>query len=420
MPALSDRAKHVVLIVLLVAVLGATVFTIYRIFFWKETSKESVSDSEKAKQSGSLQRSGDAIADGTSDDAPVGTLPYQEGVPLALPEDLSTSSPRAETSVIVSTPSTFFSSSPSSQKNTYRFYNAQDGKFYRIDENGDVVPLSDQAFYGVKEVSWGNADDRAILEFPDGSNILFSFKDSRQITLPKHWEDFEFSQDDGKIVAKSVGNNESNRFLVVANPDGSDAEAVQELGDNADKVHTTWSPNQQVVAYSFTGDPIGADREQVILVGKNQENLPGLITEGRGFSPNWSPNGGSLAYSVYTSSNGYLPELWITSGNGDTINKNRRRVELNTWVEKCTWRNETTMYCAVPEYLEPGAALQPTVAQRGNDRLFRIDVTSGRKTNLGFVGGVSDITNLRVNTEGTVATFVDGANGRVLRHTLSP
>ncbi len=417
---LSDRAKRVTLIVLAFAVFAGSAFAVYWLFFRSTGPPLTPEDLARVREEGRLGRSGEADPNSIPSEEGNGVLPFLGGQEqLALPEDI-TPVVGGQTSVLVPTPTAFFSPSPQSQNNSYRFYNPSDGKFYRVNENGDLVALSDRAFYGVDNVSWGNADDRAILEFPDGSNVLFSFKENRQITLPKHWEDFSFSQDDGKIVAKSVGNNETNRFLLVSNPDGSDAEAVQELGDNANKVHAIWSPNQQVIAYSFTGDPLGADREQVILVGKNQENLPGLITEGRGFQPSWSPAGSSLAYSVYTATNGYLPELWLTSGNADTINTNRRRVELNTWAEKCSWANDSTMYCAVPDYLEPGAALQPQAATRGRDQIFRIDVASGRKTNLGHVTGVSDITNLQVGTDGKTATFVDGANGHIVRHILTP
>jgi hypothetical protein len=123
-------------------------------------------------------------------------------------------------------------------------------------------------------------------------------------------------------------------------------------------------------------------------------------------------------YSVYTSANGFLPELWITSGDASTINNNRRRLSLNTWAEKCTWNGDQELYCAVPEFLEPGAALQPEATTRGRDQLYRINARTGVKTNLGTVDGTQNIRQITISPDGASAILVDAQTNAVIRYRL--
>jgi hypothetical protein len=84
-----------------------------------------------------------------------------------------------------------------------RYYDDYDGKFYYLNKDGEPELLSDEIFYNVEEVSWSSTKNKAILEYPDGSNILYDFETDKQTTLPKHWED-SISLRREKIVAKST------------------------------------------------------------------------------------------------------------------------------------------------------------------------------------------------------------------------
>jgi len=83
--------------------------------------------------------------------------------------------------------------SPDPSGRGVRYYNENDGKFYRIGRNGKIVPLSDKTFHSVRKIVWSPNADKAILEYPDGANIVYDFAADKQITLPKHWKDFDFS-----------------------------------------------------------------------------------------------------------------------------------------------------------------------------------------------------------------------------------
>ena len=93
-----------------------------------------------------------------------------------------------------------------------RYYDDVDGRFYRIDGNGNKTALSNKQFYNVDDIRWGNASDKAILVFPDQSKIFYDFTQDRQVTLPSYWEDIKFSPTDEQIATKSVGRSATNRF----------------------------------------------------------------------------------------------------------------------------------------------------------------------------------------------------------------
>ena len=76
--------------------------------------------------------------------------------------------------------------------NGSQYYDTEQQQFYRINDQGLPELLTDKKFYGVEEVSWTKKGDKAILEYPDGSNILYNFNTGEQITLPPELESFDF------------------------------------------------------------------------------------------------------------------------------------------------------------------------------------------------------------------------------------
>jgi hypothetical protein len=120
-----------------------------------------------------------------------------------------------------------------------RFYNDQDGKFYRLDADGTLRPMGDEVFYNVQDVTWSPTSDESIIEYPDGANVYYNFETKKQATLPKHWESFSFAPAGDKIAAKSIGFSPDTRWLVAADPEGTSVELVEPLGNNADQVIET-------------------------------------------------------------------------------------------------------------------------------------------------------------------------------------
>jgi hypothetical protein len=261
-----------------------------------------------------------------------------------------------------------------------RYHNASDGKFYSIGSDGQLRSLSDQTFYNVQNVVWAKTANKAVIEYPDGSKIVYNFDTKKQTTLPKHWEDFTFSPDSNQLAAKSMGLAPENRWLITTKDDGTDTQLIEPLGENGDKVTMDWSPSRQTVAFSQTGEAQGADRREVLLVGLKGENLKSIIVEGLDFASQWSPTGQKLLYNVDSSRSDFKPELWIVNSYGDTVGSGRQMLNVNTWASKCTFADDSTVFCGVPRELPQGAGMSPSIASDIPDDLFRIDLKTGIRT----------------------------------------
>jgi hypothetical protein len=304
--------------------------------------------------------------------------------------------------------------SPTADGRGARYYNPDDGKFYRVAPDGVSVAMSTQSFSGVQEVVWGNSSDQAILEYPDGTKLSYDFRTQTQTTLPKHWNEFDFSPDDKSIVAESDAVSPGSRYLIITDPSGQNPRAVEPLGDNASKTFPAWTGNNQIIAYAETGSSQGFDRQEVILVGQNHENYRALQVEGRGFTPLWSPNGSRVLYSVWNAGSDYRPELWISGGDPDTINKDRAKLDLQTWADKCVWADNATVYCAVPDSIPTGAGLQRELFATLADSFYKLDMNTGTKTPLGKPEGLSGgAMNLVITSDKRHILFTDSQTGNL-------
>ncbi|HWR00092.1 MAG TPA: hypothetical protein VN397_04595 [Candidatus Methylomirabilis sp.] len=303
--------------------------------------------------------------------------------------------------------------SPSSDGTGARFYNPDDSKFYRVRPDGATEALSDATFPNLDSVSWGNSTDQAILTFPDGAKIHYDFRTKTQTTLPKHWQSFNFAPDDTQVVAKSEALTPASRFLIVADPNGNNSQAIELLGNNADKTFPHWAPNNQIIAYATVGESKGFDRDEILLVGKNHENFRGLQVEGRGFRPLWSPTGKKLLYSTWSVASEYRPELWISGGDPDTLNQGRTKLDIQTWADKCVWGDEDTIYCAVPNQLPRGSGLEQDLFNSIPDSFVKIDLRTGAKIPLGSPTGDLSVRNPVLADNGQHIIFTDALTGKL-------
>lgn len=286
-----------------------------------------------------------------------------------------------------------------------QFYNRADGKFYKVTKDGEVNQLTDKIFYDVSSIKWSPNKNKAILEYPDGANIVYDFMTDKQVTLPKHWKDFDFSPSGSQIVMKSIGLDPSNRWLAVSNVDGSKIMAIEPLGEKDATVFPSWSPNNQTIAMYTEG--IDFDRQEVFFTGLNKENFKSTIVEGRDFRPLWSPQGDRLLYSVYSSKNDLKPMLWLVNAQGESIGSGRTSLGIETWADKCVFANSRDLYCAVPKNLEEGAGLFPELAQNTTDELYQIDTRTGLKKRVATPDGDYNMSNLIISDNGYYLYFTD-------------
>lgn len=307
----------------------------------------------------------------------------------------------------------------SADGNKINFYNEEDGFFYTIDKDGNIVKLSTQTFPNVQSVEWNRDAEKAVMVFPDDSKIVYNFQTQSQVTLPKHWEDVEFSPTSDSLIAKSLALDPNNRWLVISNDNGSNVTSIQALGGNADKVEVNWSPNDQVVGFADTSSIVGTnstsgfDTKVIYPIGKNQENFKGLVVEGFGFAPSWSPSGKTILYSVYGDYSQGKPLLWLVGGTAASMGENRHSLGINTWVDKCTWSSDTIVYCAVPQNLPPNAGLQRTLYATRPDTLYKLDLTSGRNSVVAIPETDTTMTSLSVSADGSALYYTDAFSGQL-------
>lgn len=327
-------------------------------------------------------------------------LPAETGLPQASPKAQGGLTKTATVSDLPSAGATLAGNGSDLQ-----YYNRQDGKFYRVTKSGEVTALSDKVFHNVETVTWAPNKNKAILEYPDGANIVYDFTTDKQATLPKHWKDFDFSPQGDKIVMKSIGLDPDNRYLAISNDDGSKSVAIEALGDKDSTVYPSWSPNNQTIAMYTEG--VDFDRQEVFFVGLNNENFKSTVIEGRGFEYQWAPKGDQLLYSVYSSTNDLKPMLWTVNAQGESIGSGRARLNLETWAHKCTFASDSELYCAVPEKLEQGAGLFPELAKNTTDDLYKVDTKTGLKKLIAIPDGDYNMSNLIVTNNGSDLYFTD-------------
>ena len=296
-----------------------------------------------------------------------------------------------------------------SSPNGLQYYDTETQKFYRINANGEIEELSNKLFYQVDQITWSGNGDKAILEYPDGSNILYNFKTGQQITLPIEMEDFSFDASNNKIAAKWIGTNEEDNWLVLANDDGSGMSLIEPLGDQAHHTFVGFSPDNQVAV--MHRKYIDAQRQKIYPIGLNGESFKSFTVDGAGFESDWSPEGSSMVYSVYNEASNYNPNLWVTNGRTSELGDIKVSLNLATWPDKCSFAGEDGMYCAVPQGLPRGAGLYPEIAERYPDNFYYINLNSGVKNLIASpVGENGSYTahNLFPSPDGSVLYFTDG------------
>jgi len=410
-----SRFKKIFFIIGFLAVVVVLAYFIWQLFF-KPVSLSPLATSTTAI-GGNLPNAGLGGGLGENTGGP-GNLPGGPG--QIIPGNPSATEP-SNTALGGLTKTTALSDSPTlgstlGSDGRVQYYNQDDGLFYHLDANGNLTPLSDKVFHEVQKVTWAPDKNRAILEYPDGNKVLYNFQTKKQVTLPSHWQDFSFSPSSGQIVSKSMGLDPENRWLMVSSDDGSQAKALEAIGENADKVYPAWSPNNQMVAMYTKG--VDFDRQEVFFVGLNGENFKSTVVEGRGLETQWSTTGDRLLYSVYHTRDDLKPRLWIVDATSDTISQDRRSFDLQTWASKCTFASNTEIYCAVPENLERGAGLFPELADKTKDDLYKIDLKTGTKKLVAVPDGTYNISQIMVPENQNFLYFTDKATGMIYKINL--
>jgi len=299
------------------------------------------------------------------------------------------------------------------------YYDYDQSKFFRIAEDGlSKSLLSDQSFYSVSNVIWSPTKDKAILEYPDGSKIMYDFRNKRQHTLPSEYQEIEFAENGREIVFKYMTANEDDRWLAIANPDGTGMQVVEHMGTKTGNFDVNYSPTGQVVA-NFK-ESTGAEKQEIYFVGKYGENFKSMTVLGKGFESAWAPEGDKMLYSVYSSGTQNKPSLHVVGAEGENIGSNMIELGLNTWPDKCTFSGSSSAICAVPVNLQEGSGPFRELANDNPDTFWQIDLNTGQKSQLAIPvnsdgSGQFQAGNMFVDETGQYLFYTDNYTGRIYK-----
>ncbi len=406
---LSDRAKRILQIVGFIALTTLIGFALYWVFFRTPTPKTA----SKPPALTDTQPTGSLIPS-----PPVSSFQRTPAQTPSTPPSPTTEALGGPTEVTSLTTNPTLAPSLATDGSSLIYYNRTDGKFYRITADGKVELLSERVFFNVSAVNWAPDRAQAILEYPDGSKILYNFDTERAATLPRHWQEFNFSPSSDSIAFLSLGLDEDSRWLAIANPDGSGTKPIEPLGKNANKVQVAWSPAGQIVGFSKTGSPQGLNEQEILFIGTNKENFRSLVVNGINFRGKWSPDGARLLYSTVSGADGWRPSIWITDAKPSSMGQNKVALGLNTFADKCSFGNATTIYCAVPTSLEEGAGLYPQIAATTPDHLYRIDLQTGARELIAVPQGDHTIDSIVVTANEKTLFFSDKISGQLYKINL--
>lgn len=312
-------------------------------------------------------------------------------------------------------PTTGLSVNPDS--GNVQFYDKTNGLFYKISPDGSLkTPMTTDAYPDVQNVTWAPNGNQAVLQFPDGSKILYDFATKKQTTLPSELNDFSFSPQSNQIAAKFLDpSNTDNQWLVVSNPDGTQSQTAEHLGDNASKVSVSWSPNNQIIAQYAKS--VSGDQQQIIFLGANNENFPSVNVNGRGFTPNWAPDGRKLLYSTYSELTNDNPHLFIMNGSPESLGTGLQDLGLDTSADKCSFSSSgSSIYCAVPYYYNAGSGPQPGLSAGIPDKLYKVDLRTSIVSLVALPVDASNsqrfsMVNLQVAPDESSVFFTDATTG---------
>lgn len=400
---MSERLKFILKIAGFILACILIALAIYFVFFQKAVTTITTGPETTTPTGGALP----GAATGAPGTVPPGGTPSETPGGTQLPP--STIAKGGETFTTLLT-NTSVKSPTVTANGTVAYYDPADGKFYTVDAKGNVVALSQATFPKAEAVTFDTGATSAVIEFPDGSNVVYDFETAKQVTLPNHWEDFSFSGSGDALAAKSVGTDASNRALVVTNTDGTETKVITNLGSNDDKVSVSWSPNNTVLGFSATGGSTGGTfgRQEIYLIGPDGSASGVLIVDGTSFHNIWAPDGNHLLYSVADPGNGYKATLWYADSRGDRNGDSRRKMAVSTLVSKCTFASTTTAYCGVPREMPAGGGSDESLITASDD-VYKINITTGNATLVAIPAADTKIFSPSVSSDGANFFYADAA-----------
>jgi hypothetical protein len=221
-----ERYKKIILIILFLSATIGLGFLIFIFFFKPILAPEIPTVSETNGPSYGFPKA----ATGTNP-IEINNLNQNSQVPQKLPESKASNvalGGLTKTTELNQNPS--LAPTLSKDGSSLDYYDQNQGKFFRINQDGQISTLDNTVFHNAQKITWSGDKDKVIIEYPDETKIVYNFDTKKQVTLPKHWKDFDFSPDSSQIVGKSIGLDPDNRWLIVSDTDGGKITAWKASG----------------------------------------------------------------------------------------------------------------------------------------------------------------------------------------------
>jgi len=294
-------------------------------------------------------------------------------------------------------------------------YDKNTGEFSRLNiETGESILFDNISYKGAENIEWSPDSAKVLVEFPDGSNVIYDFNKNRQYVLPTNWYNFDFTKDSSGLVFLTESTDPKKRWLSTSDIDGSNYKPIENLGENERFVDVIYSPNDQYIALSRTGKPLGLWRQQVVPIGLNDENFKAIEIEGRNYHPIYTPDGTKMVYDCYNLASNYKPVLYVVDVAPGSVGLNHFSLDINTWVSKCTFNNSGSyLFCAVPRDLPEGTGLFEEFSKDTVDDIYLININTGSSIKLAEPTIKVNIDSIFLSEDQSVLYYTDSSFGSI-------
>jgi len=298
----------------------------------------------------------------------------------------------------------------SSDGKTLNYYDSTSGLFSKVNPDGSLSLISTQAFRDVSNATWAPSSDKAVLEFKDGNKMIYNFATKQSYSLPSQFTDFSFSPDSKNLAAKDMKTNADERWLVTVDDRGGNKTYLEHMGDNADRVNVQWNPAGNIVGTSAKS--VDNETSEVIFLTKDGSKLGKALVQGRDLRYDWSQDGNKMVYSVWNPNSNFLPTLWVTSTNPNSIDSGRVNTGLNTWADKCTYFQNSKIYCAVPKQISQYSGILPSNNDSPDD-IYQVDPNTGASVKIAEPVFPVQIQNMTVSNDGKTLYYTEQDSGSI-------
>lgn len=284
------------------------------------------------------------------------------------------------------------------------FYQKDGGDLFSSDFEGkEKEKISSITIIGLTEVQWDRAGDRAAVFYLDNETLkgFLYAGTSSVIALPPDIRGFSWSPD-GKSLAYLLRKDDKLNLTV--------ADAALR---NPRTVFTTPILDAQISwpvkdAISFLTAPSGLAEGFLFSYSRSSGAFNKILGPFFGLTAQWSPDGTRILTSSTNESGGNL-QLAVREAGGKAI----FTVSLSTLPEKCAWASNTEIICASPR-IPPQGIVWPDEYYRGElntqDRILSLDLKTKEAREI-LNEGNFDVSNISISEDRSYLVFVNRNDG---------